>query len=82
MLDAGVSPFLTEREVFDCPSRTARLCEAFWEYAHCTHTQVEYVYFVSLFPTVFSSFSHTIITEVFSGHAWWMASLHQLMNSA
>jgi len=30
----GISPFLTEREVFDLPSRTARLCEAIWSYAH------------------------------------------------
>ncbi|KAJ3506414.1 hypothetical protein NLJ89_g6883 [Agrocybe chaxingu] len=36
--DAGISPFLLEREVFDCPSRTARLCEAFWAYAHTSHT--------------------------------------------
>lgn len=38
---SGVSPFLTEREVFDCPSRTARLCDAFWEYAHRTHSDLE-----------------------------------------
>ncbi|KAJ3518388.1 hypothetical protein NM688_g9444 [Phlebia brevispora] len=31
---AGISPFLTEAEVFDCPSRTARLCEAMWVYAN------------------------------------------------
>jgi hypothetical protein len=30
---AGLSPFLTEAEVFNCPSRTARLCDErrrFW----------------------------------------------------
>ncbi|KAF8179456.1 hypothetical protein BJ912DRAFT_929655 [Pholiota molesta] len=32
--DAGISPFLTEAEVFECPSRTARLCEAFYSYAY------------------------------------------------
>ncbi|KAG6914372.1 hypothetical protein DXG01_000728 [Tephrocybe rancida] len=31
---AGLSPFLSEAEVFDSPSRTACLCEAFWTYAH------------------------------------------------
>ncbi|KAH9948432.1 hypothetical protein B0H21DRAFT_821093 [Amylocystis lapponica] len=30
---AGVSPLLTEAEVFDNPSRTARLCEALYVYA-------------------------------------------------
>ncbi|TEB22802.1 hypothetical protein FA13DRAFT_1818773 [Coprinellus micaceus] len=31
---AGVSPLLTEKEVFDCPSRASRLCEAFWMFSH------------------------------------------------
>ncbi|KAH6908577.1 hypothetical protein BKA70DRAFT_1481838 [Coprinopsis sp. MPI-PUGE-AT-0042] len=31
---AGLSPFLLEHEVFDSPSRTARLCEAFWQFAY------------------------------------------------
>ncbi|KAH6903246.1 hypothetical protein BKA70DRAFT_1433758 [Coprinopsis sp. MPI-PUGE-AT-0042] len=31
---AGLSPFLLEWEVFDFPSRTARLCEAFWQFAY------------------------------------------------
>ncbi|KAH6901006.1 hypothetical protein BKA70DRAFT_1230480 [Coprinopsis sp. MPI-PUGE-AT-0042] len=31
---AGLSPFLAECEVFDSPSRTARLCEAFWQFAY------------------------------------------------
>ncbi|KAH6888948.1 hypothetical protein BKA70DRAFT_1121340 [Coprinopsis sp. MPI-PUGE-AT-0042] len=31
---AGLSPFLVEHEVFDSPSRTARLCEAFWQFAY------------------------------------------------
>ncbi|KAF8152979.1 hypothetical protein B0H34DRAFT_677203 [Crassisporium funariophilum] len=35
--DAGLSPFLTERELFDSPSRTARFCEAFWTFAHRSH---------------------------------------------
>ncbi len=39
----GVSPFLTEAEVFDSPSRTARLCEAVWNYAFKSHTELEYV---------------------------------------
>lgn len=37
----GVSPFLTEAEVFDSPSRTARLCEALWNYAFKSHTELE-----------------------------------------
>lgn len=36
----GLSPFLYEFEVFDCPSHTARLCEAFWNYADVTHKEV------------------------------------------
>ncbi|KXN81811.1 hypothetical protein AN958_03741 [Leucoagaricus sp. SymC.cos] len=36
--DAGLSLFLTEKEVFDCPSRTARLCEALWCYVHRSWT--------------------------------------------
>ncbi|KAH6907740.1 WD40-repeat-containing domain protein [Coprinopsis sp. MPI-PUGE-AT-0042] len=31
---AGIHPLLTEKEVFDSPSRLARLCNAFWQYAH------------------------------------------------
>ncbi|TEB24050.1 hypothetical protein FA13DRAFT_1797588 [Coprinellus micaceus] len=31
---AGISPFLTEREVFDCASRSARLANAFWQFAY------------------------------------------------
>ncbi|TFK59346.1 hypothetical protein BDN72DRAFT_905937 [Pluteus cervinus] len=30
---AGVSPFLTTKEVIYCPSRVARLCEALWVYS-------------------------------------------------
>jgi len=37
---AGLSPFLTEAEVFNCPSRTARLCDAFWAYAHKSHNEL------------------------------------------
>ena len=36
----GLSPFLTEMEVFDSPSRTARLCEALWNFAHRSHTKL------------------------------------------
>lgn len=39
----GLSPFLTEYEVFSCPSRVARLCEAFWTFAHNARTQLPYV---------------------------------------
>ncbi|KAH9929128.1 hypothetical protein B0H21DRAFT_670628, partial [Amylocystis lapponica] len=34
---AGLSVFLTEYELFSCPSRIARFCEAFWMFAHHTH---------------------------------------------
>ncbi|KAH7906784.1 hypothetical protein BJ138DRAFT_1104858 [Hygrophoropsis aurantiaca] len=34
---AGLSPFLRESEVFDSPSRTARLIEAFYMFAHKAH---------------------------------------------
>lgn len=30
----GIPPFLTEREVFDCASRSARLANAFWQFAY------------------------------------------------
>ncbi|KAJ7572285.1 hypothetical protein C8J56DRAFT_1069015 [Mycena floridula] len=30
---AGISPFLTEAEVFDVPSRAARICDAYYEFA-------------------------------------------------
>ncbi|KAF5359922.1 hypothetical protein D9758_013982 [Tetrapyrgos nigripes] len=35
---AGISPFLTEAEVFDCPSRTARLCLAYWEFVNMSYS--------------------------------------------
>jgi len=41
----GVSPFLTEAEVFDSPSRTACLCEALWNYTFKSHTELESVSF-------------------------------------
>ncbi|KAF8987634.1 hypothetical protein BDZ89DRAFT_1152618 [Hymenopellis radicata] len=34
---AGLSPFLTEAEIFDCPSRFARLCEAYYTFAATAH---------------------------------------------
>ncbi|KAI0746392.1 hypothetical protein C8Q80DRAFT_1174915 [Daedaleopsis nitida] len=37
---AGISPFILEGELFSCPSRVARLCEAFWTYAHKSHTEL------------------------------------------
>ncbi|KAI0366367.1 hypothetical protein BV20DRAFT_1124273 [Pilatotrama ljubarskyi] len=37
---AGLSVFLTEGELFACPSRLARLCEAFWEFAHQAHIKI------------------------------------------
>ncbi len=36
----GVSPFLKEFEVFDNPSRTARICDAFWAYKHKSITDL------------------------------------------
>ncbi|KAJ7886938.1 hypothetical protein B0H13DRAFT_1889078 [Mycena leptocephala] len=35
---AGLSPYLTEAEVFDSPSQTARLCGAFYHFAKKAHT--------------------------------------------
>lgn len=35
---SGLSPNLTEAEVFDSPSRTARLCGAFYHFAKEAHT--------------------------------------------
>ncbi|KAI0367937.1 hypothetical protein BV20DRAFT_520392 [Pilatotrama ljubarskyi] len=40
---AGLSVFLTEGELFACPSRLARLCEAFWAFAHRARTEIMYV---------------------------------------
>lgn len=40
----GLSPFLSEREVFDNPSRMACLCDALWAYQHKTYTHLLYVY--------------------------------------
>ncbi|TFK81742.1 hypothetical protein K466DRAFT_604253 [Polyporus arcularius HHB13444] len=37
---AGLSVFLKQDEVWACPSRTARLCEAVWTIAHRAHTQL------------------------------------------
>ncbi|KAF9473611.1 hypothetical protein BDN70DRAFT_937309 [Pholiota conissans] len=52
---AGLSPFLTEEEVFDSPSRTARLCCAFYSFAAVTYNglwkltkQHMYGYFVAI----------------------------------
>lgn len=36
----GNSPFITEAELFDSPSRTARFCAAFYSFAHRTHNDV------------------------------------------
>lgn len=41
----GLSPFLTEQEIFKCPSRVARLCEGFWSFAHNAHITLPYVPF-------------------------------------
>ena len=38
----GLSPFLSEGELFGCPSRLARLCEALWTFAHRAHTKLAY----------------------------------------
>lgn len=40
----GVSPFLKEVEVFDNPSRTSQICEAFWAYQHKTITDLPCVF--------------------------------------
>ncbi|KAH9918839.1 uncharacterized protein B0H18DRAFT_1106829 [Fomitopsis serialis] len=37
----GLSVFLTEYEVFRCPSRVARLCEAFWTFARRGHEDLK-----------------------------------------
>ncbi|KAI0648711.1 hypothetical protein C8Q79DRAFT_465257 [Trametes meyenii] len=38
---AGLSVFLTTGEVFAYPSRLARLCEAFWAFAHRAHADLQ-----------------------------------------
>lgn len=40
---AGLSVFLTTGEVLVSPSRLARLCEAFWVFAHHAHAEIRYV---------------------------------------
>lgn len=40
----GLSVFLTEEEIFTCPSRVARLCEAFWTFARRRHVDLPYVH--------------------------------------
>jgi hypothetical protein len=42
---SGLSPFLSETEVFDNPSRTARLCAAFYSFAKRSHEDMWYVVF-------------------------------------
>ncbi|KAH9915385.1 hypothetical protein B0H21DRAFT_665055, partial [Amylocystis lapponica] len=37
---AGLSVFLMEHELFSCPSRIARLCAAFYAFAHRVHTEL------------------------------------------
>ncbi|THH12990.1 hypothetical protein EW146_g7184 [Bondarzewia mesenterica] len=37
---AGISPLLQEREVFDCPSRCARLCEALYAFAAVSDDEI------------------------------------------
>lgn len=48
-IDSGVSPFLREFEVFDNPSRTARICEAFWAYKHKSVTDLPLALFLFLY---------------------------------
>jgi len=43
LLGIGLSPLLLEYEVFDCASRTARLCEAFWAFADASQQIHSYV---------------------------------------
>ncbi|KAF9521419.1 hypothetical protein CPB83DRAFT_900752 [Crepidotus variabilis] len=38
--DAGICPYLSEQEVFDSPSQTARLCEALWTFADKSHCEL------------------------------------------
>jgi hypothetical protein len=40
----GLSPNLTEAEVFDSASRTARLCSAFYHFAKEAHTTLWFVH--------------------------------------
>lgn len=35
----GISPFLSAYEVFRCPSRTARLLDAYWCFCKRTHSE-------------------------------------------
>lgn len=44
----GVSPFLIAAEAFKCPSRIARLCEAFYSYAYHSKQHLPYVQFYSV----------------------------------
>ncbi|KAF8150353.1 hypothetical protein K438DRAFT_1865641 [Mycena galopus ATCC 62051] len=37
---AGLSPFLTEAELFNNPSRVARLCRGYFEFLHKSHTSL------------------------------------------
>ncbi|KII82876.1 hypothetical protein PLICRDRAFT_33194 [Plicaturopsis crispa FD-325 SS-3] len=39
-IKAGIPYYITEKQLFDCPSRTARLIEALWQYAHISHNQI------------------------------------------
>jgi len=48
-----LSPFLTEQEVFDSPSRTARLCEALWSYAHRSHNEILFVLCFYFYPLMY-----------------------------
>lgn len=54
---AGISPFLTEQEVFDSASRCARLANAFWQFAHDAQDLYAYVFCpvsISLIPLTYN----------------------------
>lgn len=67
LLCVGLSIFLTEKEVFDSPSRTARLANAFWQFAYNAQDLYMCVYKLSLlylYPVPHSS--HVQFSEVIS----------------
>lgn len=39
-LHKGLSPTLSEEQLFDTPSRIVRLCAAYYQFAHTAHTKI------------------------------------------
>lgn len=67
-LRIGLSPFLMEREVFRCPSRVARLCEAFWSLAHDAHTALPYVRTVLRMNQYTNSWLRSFLSSYYHGY--------------